>query len=196
MIGCVLRAAGSSYDEQLDHLDPRRSDSVRNHGAVETEPLTRRLSQLLQLRRFSEAVADCDAVLELIPTNARALSLRGMARRRQRDYPGALADYTAAIRQTPDTPAIYNLRAAVYYQQAEYAHAVQDQAGAHRGVQRAHPVHDAVRAPQLLRDGRVDGGEHLVHAVAVLANVVGRIDRIEHEERVTAELREPRVVAV
>ena len=60
-----------------------------------------RASALLELKRYGDAVAACDAVLEHRPAVGGPSRTRGLAKSRRNDFVGAIGDYNMAIAQQP-----------------------------------------------------------------------------------------------
>ena len=70
-------------------------------GKLRREALTNRALMRIHLGRWADALADCDAALELDPDNVRALTRRAKCRRELGDEAGAREDAASAVRLDP-----------------------------------------------------------------------------------------------
>ena len=118
--GMIHRAMDSEEDAEADFTKTLQLDPDRVLAQLA------RATVRLGLKRFPEALADCDAVVRVLPGLPKAYEIRGMARKFSGDTAGALADYNEAIRLNPGSLLAYNLRAGIYYQQQQYNKAIQD----------------------------------------------------------------------
>jgi len=70
-------------------------------GKLRRKALANRALTRIHLERWADALADCDAALELDPDNVRALTRRAKCRREQGDEAGAREDAALAVRLEP-----------------------------------------------------------------------------------------------
>jgi len=70
-------------------------------GKLRREALTNRALMRIHLGRWADALADCDAALELDPDNVKALTRRAKCRRELGDEAGAREDAASAVRLDP-----------------------------------------------------------------------------------------------
>ena len=61
---------------------------------------------LLELERYDDVLAACDAFLAKGKPSADLLEIRGQARLARKDFGGAISDYTVAMSLTPDSAAL------------------------------------------------------------------------------------------
>ncbi len=81
---------------------------------------------LLSLRRYEEAIENCEQALKLDPRNAQALTLRGRAHDGLNNGISAIADYSAALAINPKLPDALWHRAQHYMKTREYHSAQKD----------------------------------------------------------------------
>jgi len=70
-------------------------------GKLRREALTNRALMRIHLGRWADALADCDAALELDPDNVKALTRRAKCRRELGDEAGAREDAALVVRLDP-----------------------------------------------------------------------------------------------
>ena len=73
-----------------------------------------RLDLLGKLKRHSEVIQSCDALLAQAKPSAELYQLRGLAKERLKDYPGAIADFTQAIVLRPGSAPLLAHRGELY----------------------------------------------------------------------------------
>ena len=73
-----------------------------------------RLDLLGKLKRHSEVIRSCDALLAQGKPSAELYQLRGLAKERLKDYPGAIADFTQAIVLRPGSAPLLAHRGELY----------------------------------------------------------------------------------
>ncbi len=78
------------------------------------------------MRRYKAAVADCSAAIRLKPDDARFWLDRGLAWARQGRYDKSIPDYTEAIRLKADYVLAYNNRAIDYRKTRQWAKSIAD----------------------------------------------------------------------
>jgi len=69
---------------------------------------------LLELERYDDVLAACDAFLAKGKPSADLLEIRGQARLARKDFSGAISDYTVAMSLTPDSASLANRRGWAY----------------------------------------------------------------------------------
>ena len=69
---------------------------------------------LLELERYDDVLAACDAFLAKGKPSADLLEVRGQARLARKDFGGAIADYTVALSMTPNSAELSNRRGWAY----------------------------------------------------------------------------------
>jgi tetratricopeptide (TPR) repeat protein len=111
-----------------------------------------RAASLADLRRFEEAVRDCDEALKLVPDHPRVLSNRGFGRLELGDTRGAILDMDASIALAPESR-VYCQRARAHGTLDEWDAAVED---VERAIQLDDRNDDAwgLRAGAAIRDTR------------------------------------------
>jgi serine/threonine protein kinase/Tfp pilus assembly protein PilF len=73
-----------------------------------------RIQALLDLKRDDEVIRSCDALLARDKTSAALYELRGLARARQKNFPGAIEDDTQAIALQPGRALLFIRRGGLY----------------------------------------------------------------------------------
>ena len=69
---------------------------------------------LLELERYDDVLAACDAFLAKGKPTADLLEVSGQARLARKDFGGAISDYTVAMSLTPDSATLHNRRGWAY----------------------------------------------------------------------------------
>jgi tetratricopeptide (TPR) repeat protein len=85
-----------------------------------------RASELVQQRKYAEAVAECDRIVRWKSNFAEAYYTRGVANAYLRRSDAALRDFTVAIRYKPEYPAALEGRAALFRASAKLEEALLD----------------------------------------------------------------------
>jgi len=90
------------------------SRAIAKSGPWSPMAYQNRGSVFLDLRRYDEAIADFNKVIEMRPHNARAYLGRGVARAFKRQFTSAIGDLNRAIELDPKAPDAYFFRGMVY----------------------------------------------------------------------------------
>lgn len=99
------RLAIADFSRAIALGGPWAPMAYMNRGAV-----------LMDEKRFSEAAADFNRVIELTPRNAKAYMGRGVCQAFQGQFSKAIADLNHSIELDPKSPDAYNIRGLIYAQ--------------------------------------------------------------------------------
>jgi len=92
------------YNEVVKRTDRRYSNRNLFEG------YRRRAEIYFELKKYNEAVSDCDMFLRLIPTDSWAYAVRGRSLQVAGRHTLAMADFDRAIEISPTWPLLYNIR--------------------------------------------------------------------------------------
>ena len=90
----------SIYSKYLEMNGSRDIDALMNRGSV-----------LYVQRKYADALADFDKVLQLDPKHVNGMYDRGLCKDKLGDHEAAIVDFTAAIQLDPKHAAAYFCRA-------------------------------------------------------------------------------------
>jgi Flp pilus assembly protein TadD len=94
------------------------------------------------MKRYVDAISDCNEAMRIDPNNAIAYNNRGYAYIYTNQYATGIADCTEAIRLNPNYPAAYSNRAYAYQQIGETEKARADRAMTEKLLGRARQQSD------------------------------------------------------
>jgi len=106
--GRLLFASRKNHEALADY------DAALRIVPDDLKALRLRTLALLELERYDDVLAACDAFLTRGKPSADLLEIRGQARLARKDFRGAISDYTVAMSLTPDSAALANRRGWAY----------------------------------------------------------------------------------
>jgi lipoprotein NlpI len=122
---CDLSIMRKDWEEALERCD-RAIQSGQLAESDLAHTLTSRCWAKVKLRRFDDALMNCNEALRLDPDFVGAYSNRASAHRGKGNYGRAIKDYDQALRLDPDYVSAYNNRGVAYNDLGEFDRAIED----------------------------------------------------------------------